>query len=722
MTYTEIDYSSFVADAFPDPIAILSTTGIIMWCNKATYEVSQLPPSELIGKRFTKLAELRIRDIPKFVRMFASILRGKSVEPFELTWNMKDGTILRSEARISLINTFEGQRAVQMITRDVSEIRKAEEQLRDSEKRLTDFFQNAQVPLFRTGLETGIILDCNKMGATLFGYRDPKELIGRVKAADHYINPNEQAELVKQLAKNGKVQHYQLHLKKVSGEEIWVDLSATSYPENGYLESVAVDVTERKNAEVKLQQSEERFRSVFENMLNGYAYCKMLTDNKGKPIDFMYLEVNNSFERLTGLKRNDVVGKRVTEAIPGIKEETPEIFDIYGKVAQTGEPTEFEIDFTPLDIWLKITVISPERGYFAAIFENITERKRAEESLRESEARFRSIFEQAAVGVSRVDKDGLIIEANNKLEEMLGYDVGELVGVNVFEITTAEDMDLERQLSEELLAGIRESYSMEKHFFCKDGHQILGRLTVSLSRDSKGEVDFTIGVLEDITEQKRNEAIRTQQEREIDLYGSLLRHNLSNDLGLILSYIEAVEMMLQTPEEEVLSFLNSAKTTVERMADLLKSFGRPQDVRKVDIVEFIRRIADEAREAEKGLRIYVSYEEETSEVSITAGSLLALVFMNLFRNAAQHAGAEPQIEVRVSEDENQLNIIVSDDGPGIPEKIQDRLFSRGTSSKGEAGGLGLYLSREILERTGGSIELLKDTEGAVFHLTLPTGK
>jgi signal transduction histidine kinase len=105
-----------------------------------------------------------------------------------------------------------------------------------------------------------------------------------------------------------------------------------------------------------------------------------------------------------------------------------------------------------------------------------------------------------------------------------------------------------------------------------------------------------------------------------------------------------------------------------------------------------------------------------------AGSLLALVFMNLFRNATQHAGDKPQIEIRVSEDEEELNIIVSDNGPGVPEELQNRLFARGTSSKGEAGGLGLYLCKQIMERTGGSIELLKDTKGAAFHLTIPTKK
>ncbi len=137
---------------------------------------------------------------------------------------------------------------------------------------------------------------------------------------------------------------------------------------------------ERKRAEQALLKSEQHYRSLFENMLDGFAYCKMLFDDRGRPVDFVYLEVNSAFERLTGLE--DVVGKRITEIIPGIKESYPDVFETYGRVALTGKPEKFEIDFKPLKAWFSISVYSTEREYFVAVFDNITERKRAEEELK----------------------------------------------------------------------------------------------------------------------------------------------------------------------------------------------------------------------------------------------------------------------------------------------------------------------------------------------------
>jgi PAS domain S-box-containing protein len=138
-----------------------------------------------------------------------------------------------------------------------------------------------------------------------------------------------------------------------------------------------------KEEEQSIKENEEKYRSLFQNMLNGFAYCKIITDEKDEPVDFAYLEVNDAFEKITGLKKADITGKKASEAIPGIREAHPELFEIYGKVASTGKTKQFKMYFEPLNIWLSISVYSPKKGYFAAVFENISEQRQVEKKLKE---------------------------------------------------------------------------------------------------------------------------------------------------------------------------------------------------------------------------------------------------------------------------------------------------------------------------------------------------
>ncbi|HBF34848.1 TPA: hypothetical protein DDW35_09830, partial [Candidatus Sumerlaeota bacterium] len=160
-----------------------------------------------------------------------------------------------------------------------------------------------------------------------------------------------------------------------------------------------------------LHASEDTYRSLFDNMLNGFAYCQMLFDEQDNPCDFIYISVNSAFETLTGLK--NVIGKRVSEVIPRLKTDDRELFNLYGKVAREGQPERIEVFVEAMQMWFSISVYCPLRGYFVAVFDVITERKKAEEALRQANARLQRFVDANIVGIIVANAEGAIIEAND---------------------------------------------------------------------------------------------------------------------------------------------------------------------------------------------------------------------------------------------------------------------------------------------------------------------
>jgi len=260
-----------------------------------------------------------------------------------------------------------------------------------------------------------------------------------------------------------------------------------------------------------LRESEERYRSLFENMPEGLAHCQMFFED-GKPQDFIYLDVNDSFERLTGLK--DVVGKKVTEVIPGIRDSNPELFEVYGRVALTGNPERFETYVDSLGIWFSISVYSSEREYFVAVFDNITKRKHAEEKLRQAEHRYRSLFEDAPlIYVITRNEQGVpfISDCNELFLRSVGYSREEIVGHPLADFYSPESREelLERGGYARALAG--EFLMGERQLRTRDGRLIPTLLYTATEMDSDGQVIGTRAMFVDITERKRAEEALSKQ-------------------------------------------------------------------------------------------------------------------------------------------------------------------------------------------------------------------
>ncbi|MDO8689511.1 MAG: PAS domain S-box protein, partial [Dehalococcoidia bacterium] len=276
--------------------------------------------------------------------------------------------------------------------------------------------------------------------------------------------------------------------------------------------NVCRDITERKRAEQTLIESEERFRSLFDNMLDGFAYCRMLFDDNDEPHDFAYVDVNDAFEELTGLK--NVVGKRVTEVIPGIMETNPELFKIYGTVALTGRPERFETYIQPLERWLLISAYGAGRDHFVAVFENITERRRAEEALQESEKRFRHLIENVSDIITVLDSRGIIRYESPAIERVLGYMPEELVGQSAFELVHPDDIQPVRDLFERTISVPGVSASTDLRYRHRDGSWRKIEVTGIAMMDHQGQAMVVVNA-RDITERKRAEEALLESEQRL---------------------------------------------------------------------------------------------------------------------------------------------------------------------------------------------------------------
>ena len=138
-------------------------------------------------------------------------------------------------------------------------------------------------------------------------------------------------------------------------------------------------------------------------MINGFAYHKIVFDKDLKPVDYVFLEVNDAFERLTGLKKEGLIGKRVTRVLPGIEKDPVDWIGIYGKVAITGEPVGFENWSEQLKRWYSVIAYSTSKNRFATVFEDVTERKMAEQALQQRSNELEAARAEAENGRRRLE-------------------------------------------------------------------------------------------------------------------------------------------------------------------------------------------------------------------------------------------------------------------------------------------------------------------------------
>jgi PAS domain S-box-containing protein/putative nucleotidyltransferase with HDIG domain len=263
-------------------------------------------------------------------------------------------------------------------------------------------------------------------------------------------------------------------------------------------------------------QEKDKYRLLIENLPDGLAYCKMVLDSSGKPVDYIFLEVNSSFEALSGLQRDHIIGKKVTELYPGINKGLG--FDWIGVFDQvtaisTGQSIRFQKYLDQQDRWYEITAYSDQLGYFAVVFHDITENKKAEGELRQREKNFSTLVENAPDMIVRFNLDLQHIYCNAAVEHQFGVPVHRFIGKTFLEIDGPPEQlkSMHQLLKKALEAG--EEQQTEQSFLLPSGQKYFQTRIVP-ERDEKGRIESLLAVTRDITERKQVEDVLRDSEEK----------------------------------------------------------------------------------------------------------------------------------------------------------------------------------------------------------------
>ena len=521
-------------------------------------------------------------------------------------------------------------------------------------------------------------------------------------------------------------------------------------------EQLQQEIAERKHTEKALQESEMRYRAIVEEQTE--LICRFLPDST---LTF----VNEAYCRYFGKKHEDLVGSRFLALIPeddqmhvkrrlrSLSRVNPVSLSENRVVAANGQVRWLQ--------WTRQTIFD-EQGQvteFQAVGRDITDRKQTEIALQENEQQLRGTFEQAAVGIAHASLDGKFIRVNKRLCEMLGYSEPELMTLMISELTHPDDAERELQAGEQILAGAKEFYTIEKRFIRRDGSELWSNVTVALVRTVAGEAKYAVGVIEDITDRKKAE-VELQEAKEAaeaanrakSQFLANMSHELRTPLNGILGYTQILQRdkSLTVAQGEGLAIIqNSGQhllNIINDILDLSKIEAGQMDVQVTDfyLPIFLKNIVDMFQVQANQKEISFRYEPQDPLPSAlqTDERFLRQILINLLSNAIKFTeqgdvvfkviplgetketnGGQQQNDT-VLRPNRKIRFQIEDTGPGIPSDQLTEIFKpfRQVNDRVqfiEGAGLGLAISQHLAQLVRSRLNVeSKVGQGSRFWLDL----
>jgi PAS domain S-box-containing protein len=414
------DYAEAVIEAVP-PLLVLDDQLRVQTANKSFCKGFKISARETVGRLVYELGNGQW-NIPELRRLLEEILPRKNFfKEFEVTHEFESiglRTMLLSGRQVDHLQR------ILLFIEDITDRRESQAAMRASEIRYRRLFEAARDGILILDPTTRKITDANPFMSELLGYPHD-ELLGK-ELWEIGLLKDEKASrsAFRQLQKKHFIRYEDLPLQNKAGQRHEVEFVSNLYQENGHkvIQCNIRDITERKQAGEALRQSEERYRTLFNSIDEGFCVIEMLFDENDKPVDYRFLEVNPSFEQQTGMRH--AVGKRMREIAPDHEEHW---YETYGNVALTGKPIRFVNEARSLNRWFDVYAFrfgGCDSRKVAVVFMNITERRRAEQAL---------LTAKNQIGRHALELEQVVAERTGELRET----IGELEG---FSYSVSHDM------------------------------------------------------------------------------------------------------------------------------------------------------------------------------------------------------------------------------------------------------------------------------------------